>query len=145
MNPLVGVPPNQVNLNDPNVSNYAKFEAAKDELAFCLSMIEINKEDTKGCLENRQRVNELYIYLGQQRKQNRACYIATMAYGNYDHPKVVVLRNFRDNVLSKSKFGLWIISKYYQFSPKLVEHLKEKNKINFVIRKFLDQFIKIVR
>ena len=144
MNPIVGVPPNQVNLNDPNVSDYTKFEAAKSELAFCLSTAQITKEDQAGTLEKEQRAGELNEYLQQQQTQNKACYIATMAYGNYEHPQVIALRNFRDNSLSKSKFGLWFISKYYFYSPKLVQHLKDKKLINKIIRKALDIFIKFI-
>lgn len=72
------------------------------------------------------------------------CYIATMAYGNYEHPQVIVLRNFRDNTLSKSNFGLWFISKYYFYSPKLVQHLKDKKFINKIIKKALDIFIHFI-
>jgi hypothetical protein len=57
------------------------------------------------------------------------CYIATMAYGNYDHPQVMILRQFRDEVLSKSQFGKWFIKTYYFYSPKLVEKLKNKTTV----------------
>jgi len=73
-----------------------------------------------------------------------ACYIATMTYGNYDHPQVLRLRNFRDNTLCKSKSGRWFISRYYSYSPKLVRHLQEKKAINYLIRKFLNQLIKLI-
>ena len=33
------------------------------------------------------------------------CYIATMVYGDYDHPQVMVLRDFRDNYLDKRSWG----------------------------------------
>ena len=33
------------------------------------------------------------------------CYIATMAYGDYDHPQVMILRKFRDDTLSNTFFG----------------------------------------
>lgn len=72
------------------------------------------------------------------------CYIATMAYGSYDHPQVIKLRNFRDNTLSNTKLGTWFISKYYSYSPKLVRHLQSKKTINYLIKKFLNQFIKII-
>jgi hypothetical protein len=72
------------------------------------------------------------------------CYLATMAYGSYEHPQVINLRNFRDNILSKSKFGLCFIKKYYQYSPKMVQHLKDKKLINNIIRKSLDIFIKLI-
>ncbi|MBL0325864.1 MAG: hypothetical protein IPP61_11885 [Cytophagaceae bacterium] len=73
------------------------------------------------------------------------CYIATMAYGNYDHPQVMILRQFRDDVLSKSQFGKWFIKKYYFYSPKLVEKLKNKAAVNSLIRKGLNQIIKFIK
>jgi hypothetical protein len=73
------------------------------------------------------------------------CYIATMAYGNYDHPQVMILRQFRDDVLDQSAFGKWFIKIYYYYSPKLVEKLKNKKTINNLIRKALNQFIKLIK
>lgn len=73
------------------------------------------------------------------------CYIATMAYGNYDHPQVLILRQFRDNVLNNSEFGKWFIKTYYFYSPKLVERLKNKKAVNSLIRSGLDQIIKLIK
>jgi len=73
------------------------------------------------------------------------CYIATMAYGSYEHPQVMVLRQFRDIVLYKSVLGRWFIKFYYHYSPKLVEALKDKQIINKSIRYILNQFIKIIK
>lgn len=73
------------------------------------------------------------------------CYIATMAYGDYDHPQVLELRTFRDDFLSKSYLGRNFIKLYYKYSPLLVEKLKDKAKINDIIRTLLDQFIKIIK
>jgi hypothetical protein len=73
------------------------------------------------------------------------CYIATMAYGDYDHPQVMILRQFRDEVLDKSALGKWFIKTYYHYSPKLVERLKNKRTLNSIIRKALNQFIKLIK
>jgi predicted amino acid dehydrogenase len=73
------------------------------------------------------------------------CYIATMAYGDYDHPQVMVLRKFRDDFLSKTVIGRSFIKFYYRYSPSLVEKLKNKQSINLIIRKGLDQFIKAIK
>ncbi|MDR6561269.1 MULTISPECIES: CFI-box-CTERM domain-containing protein [unclassified Arcicella] len=73
------------------------------------------------------------------------CYIATMAYGYYDHPQVIILRQFRDEVLDKSAFGKWFIKTYYNYSPKLVEKLRNKKVVNSIIRKTLNQFIKLIK
>ena len=74
-----------------------------------------------------------------------SCYIATMAYGDYNHPQVMILRNFRDEYLDKSMLGKWFIKIYYRYSPKLVELLKDKKTINNIIRKTLNQFIKLIK
>ena len=73
------------------------------------------------------------------------CYIATMVYGDYDHPQVLVLRDFRDNVLRKSIFGRAFIKFYYRYSPTWVKCLKNYKKINSFIRIVLDKFIKMYK
>lgn len=73
------------------------------------------------------------------------CYIATMAYGNYDHPQVIILRDFRDNSLANSLMGRWFIRSYYAISPHLVSAFGNKNEINRIIRLLLDQLIKLIK
>ena len=74
-------------------------------------------------------------------KINEGCYIATMCYGDYDHPQVMVLRDFRDSVLLQHDWGQSFVRFYYRNSPNWVEHLKGKRLINTIIRKLLDKFI----
>ncbi len=85
------------------------------------------------------------VNTGRASGSSSGCYIATMAYGDYDHPQVMILRQFRDEVLDKSAFGKWLIKIYYHYSPKLVENLKSKKVINSIIRKTLNQFIKLIK
>jgi hypothetical protein len=121
---------------------------------------EINSMNAIGELdmnfETRKRYNEQKKSLNNLHKatQNRSstsssgssgCYIATMAYGDYDHPQVMILRQFRDDVLDKSVFGKWFIKTYYHYSPKLVIKLKNKKGINAIIRKTLNQFITLIK
>jgi len=73
------------------------------------------------------------------------CYIATMAYGDYDHPQVLELRKFRDNVLLQSKFGTYFVKFYYKVSPKMVEIFKNKKNINSTIRGILNLIVKIIK
>lgn len=69
------------------------------------------------------------------------CYIATMAYGDYEHPQVIVLRQFRDLYLSKYGWGQKFIKFYYTYSPRWVELLKNHSQINRLIRIVLDSFV----
>jgi hypothetical protein len=88
------------------------------------------------------------VQTGSNNKDNRTierksegCYIATMAYGYYDHPQVVILRRYRDNVLMQSVLGRVFVKFYYWISPKMVKTLRGNNTINSIIRKCLDRFI----
>ena len=72
---------------------------------------------------------------------SEGCYIATMVYGDYNHPQVRVLREFRDQTLAKTIFGRLFIKFYYFTSPKLVAILKDNLFINKQIKKLLDKFI----
>jgi hypothetical protein len=72
------------------------------------------------------------------------CYIATMAYGDYDHPQVLTLRYFRDDYLSKTLLGRSFIKFYYFISPKMVKVFQNNKGLNHFIRKSLDVFIKII-
>ena len=76
--------------------------------------------------------------------KSEGCYIATMAYGDYDHPQVLILRNFRDNILLPNYLGRLFVRFYYWISPELVRILNGHERINYMIRKSLDFFIKIL-
>jgi uncharacterized protein YutE (UPF0331/DUF86 family) len=73
------------------------------------------------------------------------CYIATMAYGNYNHPQVLTLRIYRDEVLNQSVIGRLLIKLYYFISPFLVTILSDMSIINHLIRTALDKFIQTIK
>ena len=78
-----------------------------------------------------------------QNSSNGGCYIATLVYGDYDHPKVKVLRHFRDNVLQKNYFGKKFVKFYYRYSPGWVQRLKDKKHVNRCIKGILNCFVYI--
>lgn len=80
-----------------------------------------------------------------QKKASEGCYIATMAYGDYDHPQVHVLRHFRDENLSKTALGRSFIKYYYMVSPYLVATLGSRERVNKVTRIILDIFIRHIK
>jgi hypothetical protein len=136
-NSALGIPPN-IDEHEINVMN-------------SIGELEMNSEmrkrynDQKNALANLHRaVQKRSSSSSSSSSGSSGCYIATMAYGDYEHPQVMILRQFRDEVLDKSAFGKWFIKNYYHYSPKLVEKLKNKKGINAIIRKTLNQFIKLI-
>jgi hypothetical protein len=77
-----------------------------------------------------------------QKETGKGCYIATMVYGSYNHYNVIILRQFRDNVLEKYFAGRVFIMAYYKISPALVNILKNRSFINRIIRRGLDRWVK---
>jgi len=73
------------------------------------------------------------------------CYIATMVYGSYITSEVMVLRNFRDNQLMKSRLGELFVKNYYKYSPKFVEVTKDIKIVHTVFRYILDKLIQLIK
>jgi hypothetical protein len=97
-------------------------------------------------IDDEFELDEIYNYLDQNPPTNSSggCYIATMVYGYYDHPNVLLLRKFRDTKLATNPIGRGFIDMYYKTSPHLVEYLKDKKSINIFIKKVLDKIISII-
>ena len=80
-----------------------------------------------------------------KKASNSGCYIATMVYGDYGHPQVLVLREFRDDFLAHYILGRSFIRFYYKYSPGWVKALEHNKMINKSIEKALNAFIKIYK
>jgi len=119
------------------------------ELIRFLTMIEANRTYKKHLKDSTlvifEQVNVQIETYKQSLESKKGCYIATMAYGDYDHPQVIELRKFRDELLSITLIGRSFIKFYYKYSPSLVKKLKHQQIINLIIRKILNNFIKIIK
>ncbi len=72
---------------------------------------------------------------------NGNCYIATAVYGSYEAQEVIVLRRFRDEILSKSLLGRIFINIYYTLSPPFANWLKNAERTNKVTKLMLDKWV----
>ena len=72
------------------------------------------------------------------------CFIATATYGSLLEPHVVVLRQFRDNVLMKFDIGKWFIRNYYLYSPPIANVVRDNEGLKFGVRMVLTPVILII-
>ena len=67
------------------------------------------------------------------------CYIATSIYGDYDHPKVIILRRFRDKTLKGSFIGKILVVIYYKISPTIVKIFGSQSYFRKPVKYLLDK------
>jgi hypothetical protein len=63
------------------------------------------------------------------------CFIATAATGSYDHPKVLTLRKYRDDVLLTSGMGRSFVSFYYSISPPIAKQVAKSELLRTLVMK----------
>ena len=117
-----------------------------------MDSIDMNSEVRNRYNTNKGTINSINSQLQTINRQRTSssssssgCYIATMAYGDYDHPQVMILRKFRDETLSNTILGKSFIRFYYATSPYLVKLLQNQKYINKIIRNILDKFVNKVK
>ncbi|MDR1201822.1 MAG: zinc ribbon domain-containing protein [Tannerellaceae bacterium] len=93
--------------------------------------------------EQAQKVSEEQIH--NKTTSSGGCYIATAVYGSYEADEVLVLRQYRDLILSKTFLGKLFIKVYYYFSPSIANKLKADSFVNHFIKKLLDKWVSHLR
>jgi hypothetical protein len=78
-------------------------------------------------------------------ERKEGCYIATAVYGSYEAPEVLVLRRFRDKILTRCFIGRLIVRLYYTISPKLSIHFKTSQQLHLVSKKIIDLFVMLLK
>ena len=117
--------------------------ARTDDCPHCGEPIQFEK-GTSGKGQCRNCFNEVEISGHKIQKPSSGCFVATAVYGSYDHPDVIKLRQFRDDMLLTSELGSSLVSFYYRYGPILARHLRERKKLKTPIRKMLSLFVREV-
>ena len=86
------------------------------------------KEKIKFYYEKIKLIDSSYSMPTIQKAKPSSCFIATATMGSYNDPSVLLLREFRDNWISKRRGGQKFIEHYYRLSP-VVANIIAKNSI----------------
>ncbi|MCK5808768.1 hypothetical protein KAH37_07280 [bacterium] len=62
------------------------------------------------------------------------CFIATASMGSYSHPRVLILRQFRDIILAKTAVGQAFIRGYYTYSPSIARFISSSSLLRSLVR-----------
>lgn len=94
-------------------------------------------------IEDLRMVREAFAAAGFRPASSGAsgCFIATSVYGDHDAPEVLVLRTWRDEVLSRSVAGRATIRTYYAVSPGLVRVFGDRRWFRHPARQALDRLV----
>lgn len=76
------------------------------------------------------------LFIQPTAKPKSGCFIATACYGDYEAKEVMVLRNYRDEILLKTKIGKIAVNIYYIISPSLAKLIDKSNLTKAFIRKY---------
>jgi len=100
-----------------------------------------HETEGKGLKESKLYVDELCKKHGIE--STGACFVATVCYNDYEAFEVLILRDYRDNVLRNSSEGRTFIKLYYRFSPFFARAISKSEIAKRVIRnRLLNPLIK---
>jgi len=74
-----------------------------------------------------------------------ACFVATTAYGDRNHPDVVLLRKFRDEVLTRSSAGRSFIDWYWRTGPYLARGISHSPHLRSGSRWLISCLVSLIR
>jgi hypothetical protein len=102
---------------------------------------EIQYED-----EIRRQQGSTRIAVGSKKPEKQGfCFVATACFGDYDHPTVRLLRQFRDTELQRAPFGKTVISLYYRHGRSLASLVDRLPGLKPIVRATLNTFAVVYR
>lgn len=81
-----------------------------------------------------QRLDPNYSPPAIEKKTAEACFVATAAMGNYDDPAVLILRQYRDEVLASTASGQKFVRNYYRYGRSAARLIADNDLMKSVVR-----------
>lgn len=85
---------------------------------------------------------------GNMRIESRSggfCFVATVSYNDANHPDVLFLRQFRDDVLAKNLLGRRFIAWYWRNGPRLARFVGQSKALRMISRVAIGFLVSLIR
>ena len=132
----------------PNKKREFKQAIAKvDQFTFGMPYQTLISETVKKYVASKRAQNiKDFETLFEHLKPKKKCYVVSEVYADTEHPNVVLLRKFRDDVLSKYLIGKLFIFVYYVSQPVIEPIVRAspwlRAKIKGVIEKIINEYFR---
>jgi len=107
-----------------------------------------NMLDKSGKMTRQSVTSDIKTGAGNMRiesKSGATCFVASVAYDDPNHPDVMFLRGFRDDVLSKSAKGQAFIAWYWKNGPKLARIVGKSSVLRNGARLAISGIVKLLK
>jgi len=107
-----------------------------------------NMLDKSNILKRQNLTSDIKTGAGNMRiesKSGATCFVASVAYGDPNHPDVMFLRWYRDTVLTHNIAGRSFIGWYWKRGPKLAQIIKEVSLLQSISRLLVGLVVKLLR
>lgn len=107
-------------------------------------------KDAEYIIDNYRNDPEIYLRARKLKdeidtQKDKGCFVATAVYASPHHPKVAILRRYRDTELMRRPLGRLFVRVYYAVSPRLSDWLVGHPKAKSLVRThFLDPIVERV-
>lgn len=96
-------------------------------------------------IQKAKELDQNFIVGFQPQSRSGSCFIATAVLGDYQHPYVLSLCKYRDEVLQRNPFGRAFIFSYYKLSPSLAKLLSKSDYTrNLILKLFIKPLYKFI-
>lgn len=103
-------------------------------------IVDLTGVDSEAGLEAAKQIEKI------KAESKGGCFIATAVYDLAQAPEVETLRQFRDEVLLKSKIGKFFVAVYYRISPPLALVISRSKTLKMILRScILEPIVKLIR
>ena len=144
-NNIIGITVSSLNLLiSENNSEIPYYIARAVDILSRTKILDMYPDIKNNLLTNLSQLEAMNRQIKSQKKSG--CFIATLVYDeDYNHPQVLILREFRDRILSEYLMGRLLLKFYYSLSPVVARWMRKKVRLKKLTKTLLDRVIQIIK